>query len=130
MFHSNLVATVKIYKTPRVEENEFMHFLSFPACGRGVSIIRDQLPLRDAPVRFTPGTRRRPHAIGIELVEKLSALWVMGYCIAAFIAISLFASIWWLLKGDMQGAFGAAGFFASSLGILAIGVTIAVSSMT
>ena len=104
-----------------------MHFLDFPECGRGVAFLRDQLPLCDAPVQLTRESRRLPHAIGIELVEKLSALWVMVYCSVFLIAISVFVAAWWSIKGDMQGAFGAASFFASFLGIIGIGLATAVS---
>jgi uncharacterized membrane protein YvlD (DUF360 family) len=72
---------------------------------------------------------RLPEAIGLQLVDELCLLWIMIFCAGYFVATLVFGIVWWIAKNDVQGAFAAAGFFASFLGVVALGVTSTFASM-
>jgi hypothetical protein len=121
------VAILDVYHDFNTGATELKHYLDHPEAGRGIAWYRNTFPLREEKVKKDPDVLRPPEAIGIQLVEKLCPFWIMIFSCAYFIATLIFGISWWIVKNDIQGAFGAAGFFASFLVIVALGITAAVS---
>ena len=106
---------------------ELKHYLDYPECGRGRSYYRDRLPLRDEEVKKDPDVLKLPEALGLELIEVLSALWVFIFGTGFFFAVLVFAISYWAIYKDIQGAFAAGGFLASFLAVVSMGITAVVS---
>lgn len=75
------------------------------------------MPLRDEVVRRSPGIQDHPEAIGLHLEAAPDGLSVAVLCAVYMLATAIFGIVWWLVNDDMQGAFSAAGYFASLVGI-------------
>ena len=53
----------------------------------------------------------------------------MILCVAYFLGTLVFGITWWAVRGDIQGAFGAASYFASFVGVISIIVMVGVSQI-
>ena len=110
-----------------VGPSEVKHFLDHVERARGSVTYRENFPLRRSRVEKSPGGRTFPTAFGLELVEELSVIRIMTYCVIYFAATLSFAVVWWIWKKDMGGAFGAAAVFLTLLTIVSLGMTIIVT---
>jgi hypothetical protein len=127
LFYSNLVEILDRHKDFAAGPTELKHYLDHVECGRGSTRYRKQFPLRDQPLECNTKAIKLPEAMGLHLMEKLCVIWVIIFGLGFFGTTLIFGISWWALKGDIQGAFGAAGFFSSFLGVVALSITATVS---
>lgn len=106
---------------------ELTHNFYHSECGRGSTWYRSRLPLHDEPIFKARGILQPPEAVGLHLVEKPSIFRFMMLCVGYFLGTLVFGLTWWVVTGDIQGAFSAAGYFASFVGVVSLVVMVAVS---
>ena len=98
-----------------------------PECRRESTWYRSRLPLYDEPILRRPDALQPPEAIGLHLVERPSIFRLTMLCVGYFLATLVFGITWWAVRGDIQGAFSAAGYFASFAGVVSLVAMVAVS---
>ena len=106
---------------------ELTHNFYHCECGQGITWYRSRLPLRNEPLLKLPEILQPPEAVGLQLLEKPSIFRFMMLCVGYFLATLVFGITWWAVRGDIQGAFGAAGYFASFVGIVSLVIMVAVA---
>jgi len=128
LLHSNLVEIVDNLDEFGVGSGELRHFFEHPHCGRGSVSYRQRLPLRHDVITKDRNSFHNPEALGVLLFDDLSNVAIMVLCSVYFAATLAFGIVWWVVKGDMQGAFGAAAYFATFSGLISLSVTAVLSS--
>jgi len=103
---------------------ELKYHFDHPDCGRGNTWYRNRLPLRDDLVIKPREILAPPEAVGLLFVEGLSPMRTLRLGVGYFVITLVFGITWWVVKRDIQGAFGAAAYLVSFLSILAIVVTV------
>lgn len=126
MHRYNLVKILEEHESPDLPSSELIHIFNNPECGRGDTWYRSRLPLRPEHVRRTDEDDDLPVAHGIQVVERLSQWKILTLCLWYLFATLLFGVIWWAVKGDIQGGFSAASYFASYVGVASLVIMVVV----
>jgi len=127
LFWSNLVEVLQEVESSNFSFAELTHNFYNPECRRESTWYRSRLPLYDEPILKLPEILQSPEAVSLYLVEKPSIFRLIALCVGYFVITLVFGITWWVVRDDIQGAFDAASYFASFVGVVSLMVVIVVS---
>lgn len=102
---------------PPVGPNAFMHFFHNPEHAPTLDHLINRMPKKvDGRVKIEANASTE-FGWGIHFIEKFSRIRIFVLAFLLLLICFLFGILWTVVRNDIQGGFGVAGFFAAALAV-------------